>query len=100
MVLERAQLSIAPDQEADFEAAFATAKDVIASSPGFVRLTLSRGVESPSSYLLIVEWERLEDHTEVFRGSERFTQWRALVGPFFASPPDVEHFAEVAAVSA
>ena len=96
MALERAQLTIAPGREADFEAAFAEAKAVIAASPGFVSATLSRGVESPSTYLLLVEWERLEDHTEVFRGSESFTRWRALVGPFFASPPDVEHFTQVA----
>ena len=99
MVLERAQLPIAPGREAEFEAAFDEAKAVLASSAGFVSATLSRGVESPSSYLLLVEWERLEDHTEGFRGSAAFAQWRALVGPFFASPPDVEHFVQVAAVS-
>ena len=97
MVLERAQLSIAPGREAEFETAFATAKDAIAGSPGFVGATLLRGIESPGDYLLLVEWERLEDHTEVFRGSEAFVQWRAQVSPFFASPPDVEHFAQVAA---
>jgi hypothetical protein len=27
-----------------------------------------------------------------FRGSELFPQWRAIVGPFFAEPPRVEHY--------
>ena len=95
MVLEQAVLAIAPGREAEFEAAFATAKAVIGASPGCLQVRLSRGIEDPSTYLLLVEWERLEDHTEVFRGSSAFTEWRGLVGPFFASPPDVQHFAQV-----
>ena len=97
MVLEQAVISVVPGREADFEAAFSRGKEVISASPGFVRATLSRGVESPSTYVLLVEWKRLEDHTEVFRGSPAFDEWRALVGPFFASPPDVQHFVQVAA---
>ncbi len=95
MVLEQAVISVVPGREADFEQAFATAKTVIAASPGCLALRLSRGIESPSTYVLHVEWERLEDHTEVFRGSEAFTQWRGQVGPFFASPPDVQHLSQV-----
>lgn len=96
MVLERALISIVPGQEDAFERAFAQAKDVIAAADGFVRATLSRGVERPSDYLLLVEWETLEDHTVGFRESPAFGQWRALVGPFFAAAPDVEHLVQVA----
>ncbi len=99
MVLEHALISVRPGAEADFEAAFDTARLQLASSPGFLSATLSRGVESGSSYLLLVQWETLEAHTEVFRGSERFAEWRRQLGPFFAGPPEVVHFRQVADAS-
>ncbi len=69
MVLEHALLSIKPGAERAFEVAFAEAKEIIAGMVGFGRLTLSRCVEQPGTYLLLVEWRRLEDHIEGFRGS-------------------------------
>ena len=96
MVTEHALISVTPGSEADFEAAFATARLQLASSPGFVSATLSRGVESGSTYLLLAQWETLEAHTEVFRGSERFAEWRRQLGPFFAAPPEVVHYRQVA----
>ena len=100
MVLERAQFRITPGREDEFEQAFAQAKLLLARSHGFRSATLSRGIESPSTYLLLVEWETLEDHTEGFRGSPAFGEWRALIGHLFDGAPDVEHFAQVAAVPA
>ncbi|TFV89218.1 antibiotic biosynthesis monooxygenase [Blastococcus sp. CT_GayMR16] len=95
MILEQAMLPVTPDQEADFERAFAQAKDIISTMQGFRGLTLSRCLERPSVYLLLVEWERLEDHTVGFRGAPAHEEWRALLHPFYASPPSVEHFAPV-----
>ena len=97
MVLERAQIRITPGREEEFEQAFGRAVLVLAASQGFVGATLSRGVESPSTYLLLVEWETLEDHTVGFRESPAFGQWRGLIGHLFDGAPDVEHFAQVAA---
>ncbi|MBC7617999.1 MAG: antibiotic biosynthesis monooxygenase, partial [Candidatus Saccharibacteria bacterium] len=45
---------------------------------------------------LQIFWGTLEDHTVGFRQSALFTEWRGLVGPFFAAPPVVEHFSLVA----
>ena len=100
MVLERAQFRIVPGREAEFEAAFAEAKRLVGGASGFVSATLSRGVESPSTYLLLVEWQTLEDHTVGFRQSPAFGQWRGLIGHLFDGAPDVEHFVQVAAVPA
>ncbi len=100
MVLERAQFRITPGREEEFEHAFEQARLVISAAKGFVSATLSRGVESPSTYLLLAEWETLEDHTEGFRGSPAFGKWRGLLGHLFDGPPDVEHFVQVAAVPA
>lgn len=100
MVLERAQFRIVPGREQEFEDAFAQAKLLLAGAEGFVSATLSRGVESPSTFLLLAEWETLEAHTEGFRGSPAFGEWRGLIGHLFDGAPDVEHFTQVAAVPA
>ena len=97
MVLERAVFRITPGREDEFETAFEQARLVIAAAHGFLGATLSRGVESPSTFLLLVEWETLEDHTVGFRESPAFGEWRGLLGPFFDGAPEVEHFVQVAA---
>lgn len=95
MITEHALLPVLPGRENDFEAAFAEAYPLVAATPGFRGLTLSKGLETPHTYLLLVEWERLEDHTEGFRGSERYAQWRALLHHFYEPFPTVEHFTVV-----
>ena len=95
MILEHAVLDVVPGEEARFESAFAEAKAIIASMPGFRALRLERGIESPSRYLLLVEWERLEDHTEGFRGSPEYDRWRALLHHFYDPFPTVEHYEPV-----
>lgn len=95
MILEHALLPVLPGREEEFEAAIAQAKPLIASMKGFRGLTLSRCLERQSTYLLLVEWETLEDHTEGFRGSPEYLQWRALLHRFYDQMPDVEHFNEV-----
>jgi heme-degrading monooxygenase HmoA len=95
MVLEHALLSIRPGESDQFEVALAEARAVIAESPGFASLTSLRGIETPDSYLLLIEWETLDDHVLGFRESDRFVRWRELIGPYFAAPPAVGHFVEV-----
>lgn len=95
MITEHALLPVVPGREVDFEAAFAQAREIIAAMPGFGGLTLSRSIESPSTYLLLVEWERLEDHTEGFRGSVQYDRWRDLLHHFYEPFPVVEHYARV-----
>jgi heme-degrading monooxygenase HmoA len=95
MVLEHALLSIRSGEADQFEVALAEARRVIADSPGFNSLTLRRGIEAPDVYLLLVEWETLDDHLVGFRQSERFVRWRELIGPYFAAPPAVDHFVRI-----
>ena len=96
VILEHALLSVRPGQQEAFEEAFGQAKSIIAAMPGFGGLTLSRCMERPDDYLLLVEWERLEDHTEGFRESPQYQEWRALLHSFYDPFPTVEHFREVA----
>ncbi len=93
MILELADIRIHAGQNAAFEEAIARGlQTVISQAQGFRGYKVNRGLESPERYLLQIFWERLEDHTVSFRQSEAFVAWRAIVGPFFASPPVVEHF--------
>ena len=95
MVIEHAVITVRPGSGGRFEEAMGQARSVIAASPGFLSLGLHRGVEEPDRYVLLVEWETLEDHTEGFRQSEAFGAWRALIGPYFESPPVVDHMVKV-----
>lgn len=93
MILEHADITITPGQNAEFEAAIQHGiATVIANAKGFVDARVHKGIESPERYLLTIHWETLENHTVDFRGGPLFPAWRAIVGPFFAKPPVVEHF--------
>ncbi len=94
MILESAILNVRPGLEAAFEAAMARAQPLIAATPGFLGLRLHRCVETPSRYLLLVEWRALEDHTVGFRQSDRYEEWRALLHHFYDPFPVVEHYGE------
>jgi heme-degrading monooxygenase HmoA len=93
MILEIADIRIKPGKQAEFEAAIEQgAKEVISSAKGFQGYKINKGVESPDRYVLMIYWRTLENHTVDFRQSPAFQEWRALVGPYFAGPPVVEHF--------
>jgi heme-degrading monooxygenase HmoA len=92
MIKEHAILDVAPGHEDAFETAFAEAKTIIAGMPGFESLQLHRCIETPNRYLLLVEWDRLEDHTDGFRGSAEYEKWRSLLHGFYDPFPTVEHF--------
>jgi heme-degrading monooxygenase HmoA len=92
VILEVAMLNVIPGHEADFEVAFLEASAIISSMPGYIRHSLHRCVETPSRYLLQVDWETLEDHTVGFRGSPEYQRWKALLHHFYEPFPTVEHF--------
>jgi heme-degrading monooxygenase HmoA len=94
MVLEVAVFDIQQGHEEPFIEAYAQARTLLAQSSGLQTVRMTRGIETPTRFVLLVEWTSVGAHEE-FRASDRFPQWRALIGPHFASPPDVSHFADV-----
>ncbi len=93
MILEIADIQIPPGQNAAFEEAIQRGLDtVIRQAQGFNGAKVNRCLERPERYVLQIFWATLEDHTVAFRQGPLFPQWRAIVGPFFAAPPVVEHF--------
>ena len=95
MILEQAVLDVKPGMERDFEAAFGQAQQIIAGMRGYRSHSLSACLERPGRYLLLVEWESLEDHTEGFRGSPEYEEWRSLLHHFYEPFPEVEHYTAV-----
>jgi heme-degrading monooxygenase HmoA len=94
MVLEIATFDIIPGAEDDFAAAARTGLALLADTPGHHWARLTRGVETPTRFVLLVEWDDVASH-QAFRDSDRFPRWRALISPHFASPPVVEHARDV-----
>ena len=94
MILEVAILNVRPGTTEAFETAFREASLIIASMPGYLSHELRRCHETPSQYLLLVHWQRLEDHTIGFRQSAEYQRWRALLHHFYDPFPTVEHYGE------
>jgi heme-degrading monooxygenase HmoA len=93
MILELADIRIQPGQQAAFEQAIELGLNTVASrAKGFRGAKVNRCIETPERFVLQIFWDTLEDHTVGFRQSPLFAEWRAIVGPFFAAPPHVEHF--------
>jgi quinol monooxygenase YgiN len=95
MVTEIAQIDIKPGMEAEFENGVQKAAPVFKRAKGCRSMDLQRSIEKPARYRLFVGWETVENHTNDFRGSADFQEWRKLVGHCFASPPEVEHVTQV-----
>jgi heme-degrading monooxygenase HmoA len=92
VILESAVLDVIPGRTREFEAAFGQAQRIIAASPGYLGHELRRCIEKPHRYLLLVRWRTLEDHTEGFRNSAPYQEWKALLHHFYEPFPTVEHY--------
>jgi|SRR5690606_12083039 len=92
MILEVAILNVIPNQEKEFELAFAKASSIISSMPGYISHQLQRCVERQNQYILLVNWKKLEDHTIGFRSSEGYQEWKKLLHHFYDPFPTVEHY--------
>ena len=80
----------------ELHAALHEALPLIAGSPGCLGVSVSKCLERPDTYLLLVQWESVEAHVVVFRGSPAFESWRGLLHHFYDPAPTVEHFQPVA----
>jgi heme-degrading monooxygenase HmoA len=94
VVLEIADIAVTPGTEDGFRTAYRDARGVLAATPGCRSVRMTQGIENPHRFVLIVEWDSVEAHEQNFRATDRFAAWRAAIGPFFARPPAVEHFAD------
>jgi heme-degrading monooxygenase HmoA len=94
MVLEVTLIDVLPGRADDFVAAYRMARPMVAGAPGCRSVRLKRGVDSANRFVLLVEWDSMDAHEHNFRRTERFAQWRALIGGSLAQPPLAEFFTD------
>lgn len=92
MILEVAILDIRSGLTKEFEAAFQKAAPIIAAMPGYGGHELQHCLENNHRYILLVRWQKLEDHTIGFRESPKYQEWRSLLHHFYDPFPTVEHY--------
>ncbi|QLE00371.1 antibiotic biosynthesis monooxygenase [Galbibacter sp. BG1] len=92
MITEAAYLSVIQGKEKAFEEDFKKASKYISSIDGYIKHSLLKCIERESTYLLIVEWKSLEDHTIGFRKSKEYLEWKKLLHHYYDPFPSVEHF--------
>lgn len=95
MVIEVADIAVTPGSEEEFVTAFHSVREVLTGTEGCRSVLMTRGIETPSRFVLLVEWDSVQAHEQNFRASDRFMTWRAALGPHFAAPPYVEHFVDL-----
>jgi heme-degrading monooxygenase HmoA len=95
MVTEIADFTVLAGSQETFADAVREGLKFVAETPGFRGARLTRSIETPTRFVLMIEWDSVEAHTVGFRGSENFPRWRAVVGPHFDGAPTVEHVDEV-----
>lgn len=76
MILEVAILDVKNNQQKEFETAFKKAQSIISSMSGCVSHQLQKCIEKENRYILLVNWQKIEDHTVGFRESKEYQEWK------------------------
>jgi|TARA_B110000259_G_scaffold11504_1_gene12483 heme-degrading monooxygenase HmoA len=92
MILEVVILNVKSGKEKQFEIDFETAGQFIISIKGYIKHSLRKCLEQNNKYILLVEWENLEDHTIRFRQSEQYLEWKKILHHYYDPFPTVEHY--------
>ena len=92
MILEVAILFVGKGKETQFEKDFQRASQYISGIKGYISHSLQRCIEHENKYILLVNWEKLENHTIGFRTSEAYVEWKKLLHHYYNPFPVVEHY--------
>ena len=92
VVFELVECMIEPGSESAFEAAYAEGRQLLLRAKGCISVRLLRGVEEPTKYRLIVQWQTLENHTNDFRGSADHQHLREITGRYVVGSSLVQHY--------
>lgn len=95
MILEAAFLCVKPELANQFEVDFIKASQYISTINGYLGHQLQKCIETENKYLLLVNWNTLEDHTIGFRTSDAYLEWKKLLHHYYEPFPVVEHFETV-----
>ena len=92
MILEVAILHIKKGMSAEFEINFQKASKIISRMKGYISHQLKKCIEEEDKYILLVNWETIEDHEIGFRKSAEYQEWKKLLHHFYEPFPIVEHY--------
>jgi quinol monooxygenase YgiN len=92
MVLEIAQYTAQPGKAGAFQAGLLKGIEIIRRAKGCISATPRRQIEDPEKFIVMIEWETLEDHTVGFRGSPQFLEYRSHLAGLFVEPIVAPHF--------
>lgn len=92
MILEHVHITIAPERMTAYLEAFKEARPRVQGQPGCHSCRLLPKVDAPGEFLLLIEWESREDHTEGFRRSAEYEEWSRLLHSFYEVFPTVEYY--------
>ena len=95
MITEIAILKIKSNSINQFEINFREASKIISCIEGYINHELLKCIEEENKYVLIVKWEKIEDHTIGFRKSEEYKKWKELLHYFYDPFPTVEHYESI-----
>jgi heme-degrading monooxygenase HmoA len=92
MILEVATLEVKPGLKDQFEKDFVIASQYISAVDGYMGHSLQKCLEQENKYILLVNWNTLEDHTIGFRESKEYLEWKKLLHHYYDPFPTVEHY--------
>lgn len=95
MITEIVLLYIREKESDLFETAFREAQKIISKTKGHLEHELQKCIEIENKYILIVRWNKIEDHTESFRKSEAYKEWKRLLHHFYDPFPVAEHYKKI-----
>lgn len=95
MITEVAILHVRSGQGKSFEEDFREAGAYISKARGYLGHSLKKCIEKHDQYILIVNWESVEDHEQGFRRSSDYLKWKSLLHPYYEPFPEVLHYEDI-----
>jgi heme-degrading monooxygenase HmoA len=99
MVIEIALLRAKPDAAEQLRDGLRNARSVIARASGYLGSEFYQGIEDPRSFILRVDWDRIEAHLHGFRQSPLLAEWRSHFYHLLDTTPTVTHYESIAGPS-
>ncbi|MBP7335988.1 antibiotic biosynthesis monooxygenase [Niveispirillum sp.] len=91
MITEIVEFEVKPGTAEKFIAGVEASRPLFERSPGFISLELHLTVENSLVFVLLIQWETVAHHMEMFRNSPEYGLWRGNIGEFMAGPPRLQH---------
>jgi quinol monooxygenase YgiN len=92
MVYQRIEVPVTPGREAEFEQTVPRTRAIFEGAHGLRSLVIARETQGESRYLLLPQWESMDDH-QAFHATPGFHEFRELIDPLLAGRPEIAYFA-------